>query len=367
VRPTSRETSGSPRRREHASRRYQVLLVDAQDQLRPLLKSTLSAQRTIDVYYARSLAQAHQRLARGSVDIAMIDTHLPDGCGIDLAEKLAASQRIIQTMLVTTQPDIDTAVRAIRAGVADFLTKPIDARDLVARLSAMLDRQDRQKAQGRRLRRLRELCKQLNEARMAVSEQVEVLCADLVSAYHDLASQMEKTVQFNEYAGLIRDELDLEQLLSRTLEYLVEKAGPTNALVFLPSGMSEFSVGAYVNYDGFSGAEMLRDHLAEHVAPQIAEADEPVFKDGNLVLDQGLDNSATWLEDKQVLGVACKQQGETLAVLLLFRHQSEPFDEALIQTTAAMAPLLAEALSRVIRVHHRAVFEDLDDGSEMPW
>src|SRR5690606_37867773 len=135
--------------------------------------------------------------------------------------------------------------------------------ELNQRVDAAIDRHRRDAQREQRTKRLRRLCRKLNEAREEVTQQVDVLCNDLVTAYQELANQMQQVVQTSEYAGLIRDELDLEGLLRKTLEFLVHKAGACNAAIFLPATADEYSLGGYVNYDCTSdSADILLQHLA---------------------------------------------------------------------------------------------------------
>ena len=72
---------------------------------------------------ASSLAAAREELSKGIPDVLFIDLHLPDGCGLELLRELKAPP---QTVLITGQASLETAVGALREGVADYLTKPVD-------------------------------------------------------------------------------------------------------------------------------------------------------------------------------------------------------------------------------------------------
>jgi two-component system, NtrC family, response regulator HydG len=72
---------------------------------------------------ASSLAAARQELSKGVPDVLFIDLHLPDGSGLDLLREMKAPP---QTVLITGQASLETAVQALRQGVADYLTKPVD-------------------------------------------------------------------------------------------------------------------------------------------------------------------------------------------------------------------------------------------------
>ena len=64
--------------------------------------------------------------------------------------------------------------------------------------------------------------------------------------HHDQMSIVETTTEFR---TLIGQELDVEQMLRTSLEYIMEKVGPTNGVVFLREAEGDYGVGAYVNYE----------------------------------------------------------------------------------------------------------------------
>jgi two-component system KDP operon response regulator KdpE len=78
-------------------------------------------------------------VALSGVDAAIVDLVLPDGSGIDLCRRLRewSSMPIIVLSAVGQQEE---KVRALRAGADDYVTKPFDPQELVARLEAVLRR-----------------------------------------------------------------------------------------------------------------------------------------------------------------------------------------------------------------------------------
>jgi len=72
---------------------------------------------------APSLREAREELAKNPPHILFLDLNLPDGSGIDLLEDLEGHP---ETVLITGQASVQTAVEALRRGVSDYLTKPVD-------------------------------------------------------------------------------------------------------------------------------------------------------------------------------------------------------------------------------------------------
>jgi DNA-binding NtrC family response regulator len=74
---------------------------------------------------ALSLKQARDEIATRPPDILLVDLNLPDGSGLSLIEVFEAAARP-EVVLITGQASVETAVEALRLGVADYLTKPVD-------------------------------------------------------------------------------------------------------------------------------------------------------------------------------------------------------------------------------------------------
>jgi len=351
-------------RRDTSAKTIRVLLVDIDPGASDLIKQSASNGEQVHLAYARSLTEARAHLTDNSIDIAIINPSLPDGNGLELAAEIDKSRRVTSTILIGDKPSAESAMKAIRVGASDFIVKPFDIKDADERIRKVFAKQHKSRDQAQRVRRLRRLCKKLNQARMDVSNQVDILCNDLVTAYQELAGQMQQVVQASEFGAVIRDELDLEHLLRKTLEHLVEKAGATNAAVFLPSSMDEYTLGGYVNYDCTpESADMLLQHLADVVAPKVAQREDILHITDNQSLAHMLGGDAAFMVDSHMLSFACRADNESLAIVTLFRDGSDPFDQTVLDTAEAVGPLLGEALARVIRIHHRGLDEDAyEDG-----
>jgi len=72
-----------------------------------------------------SLEQARAELAANPPDILLVDLHLPGGSGLSLLDGLEPASAP-EVVLITGAASVETAVDALRRGVADYLTKPVD-------------------------------------------------------------------------------------------------------------------------------------------------------------------------------------------------------------------------------------------------
>ena len=80
----------------------------------------------LDVATAGSLAEARADIAGAAPDAVLLDLSLPDGNGMELLPELEALLEPPGVILITGQATVETAVEALRHGVADYLTKPVD-------------------------------------------------------------------------------------------------------------------------------------------------------------------------------------------------------------------------------------------------
>lgn len=324
---------------------------------RPGLSPAGATSRPLEWVSAPSLAIARQRVAEKPVDLVVLGEQLPDGAGLKLAEEWARQRRAMPTIALVREPSAELAIRAMRLGVSDLVTWSLEAGapdELFQRMTDVLQRQARERGRMARVRRLRRLCRKLHDARMDVSRQVDVLCHDLVTAYQELAVKVQQAAPPSGYADRVSGDLAIDSVLRKTLQYLIEEAGPTSAAVFLPAMLDEFALGGYVNQDlPPEAAEMQWQHLADVLAPQVARHDEQVLLRDASARTAWLGDDALGFADREVLAFACPAGGEALAVVVLFRAAGQPFDEAFLATCRSVAPQLGEVLARIVRVHHR--------------
>ena len=84
-------------------------------------------------YEVETHASVHAFLASDALDAVsclILDVRMPGPSGLDLQAVLAAEGRRIPIVFITGHGDISMAVRAMKAGAADFLSKPFDDEEL---------------------------------------------------------------------------------------------------------------------------------------------------------------------------------------------------------------------------------------------
>jgi len=350
-------------RKMSADRPHQLLVVDGDPDARRTIERSLRCDRR-RVHVADSLAVARRTLEAETIDLALIDHDLPDGAGVALAAEIAGRRAPSRSIMLAGEATVDGAVAAMRAGARDLIAKPINLDQLKRCVGVALEDLGREQRRRRRVAQLRQLCRRLNAARHEISQQVDILCHDLVSAYQELACQVHCIEQTAELRTVLNSELDLEQVLRHVMQFLLDKIGPANIVVFLPAPGAGYTVGGYVNYS-FT-AETIKaaaSHLADEAAPAIAEQAGVVRLGDDESIRDWFGEAASWVTGSAVLAVPClDEEAEPLAALMLFRSSDAEFDQGHADLLEAAGPVIANHLARVVRVHNR--HHDLFDDEE---
>ena len=81
-----------------------------------------------------------------------------------------------------------------------------------------------------------------------VSQKVDLLCNDLVSAYSDLSKQLDSVRTQENFRKQIDVATDLEQLLCHTMDWLLRQVGNSNVALWLAGDDGAFQLGAYMKH-----------------------------------------------------------------------------------------------------------------------
>src|SRR5580704_1486639 len=102
-----------------------VLVVDDEPDLCELLSITLQRME-LNPRTANSLAVAQRLLKTEPFDLCLTDMQLPDGDGLQLVEWMQQYTPTVPVAVITAHGNMETAVRALKVGAFDFVSKPLD-------------------------------------------------------------------------------------------------------------------------------------------------------------------------------------------------------------------------------------------------
>jgi two-component system OmpR family response regulator len=116
-----------------------ILVVDDDDEIRSLLQVVLTREG-FDVELAKDAAAARRVLGtRKAVDLIILDVMMPDEDGLTFCERLRENADIPILMVSARSLSVDRSI-GLEAGADDYLPKPFERRELVARVRAILRR-----------------------------------------------------------------------------------------------------------------------------------------------------------------------------------------------------------------------------------
>jgi two-component system response regulator PilR (NtrC family) len=126
-----------------------ALIVDDEPDIRELLAITLGRMQ-IQVATAADYASAVRQLGAERFDLVLTDMRLPDGDGLELVEWIQAHRPGVPVAVITAHGNVEAAVRALKLGAFDFISKPLDLAALRRLITATLRLGQSVEATGRR-------------------------------------------------------------------------------------------------------------------------------------------------------------------------------------------------------------------------
>jgi len=112
-----------------------ILVVDDEAPLREILQRGLAQMGGFSVEVARNGLEAIEKVEKDIFDLILTDLMMPEMDGMELLKMIKGTRPEMPVIMMTAYGSIDTAVEAMKIGANDYITKPVDLRDLLLRIS----------------------------------------------------------------------------------------------------------------------------------------------------------------------------------------------------------------------------------------
>lgn len=127
--------------------RPKILLIEDDPSVRHGMAAFLRANE-LDVEEAETCEQAVNCFRAGNHDVVVADYSLPDGTSLDILPQVKKLSEETPFIILTAHGSIDLAVRAIKEGAEQFLTKPVESKALLVLVQRLLQQQRLRKRQA---------------------------------------------------------------------------------------------------------------------------------------------------------------------------------------------------------------------------
>lgn len=121
--------------------RARVLVVEDDAAMREFLREALD-EEGFDVETAAGGRAGVERVKRGGIELVVSDVKMPDLDGLDMLREIKACEPSPYVITITAFGAIDTAIRAVKLGAFDYITKPFEIDQLLVSVNKALDERD---------------------------------------------------------------------------------------------------------------------------------------------------------------------------------------------------------------------------------
>lgn len=119
-----------------------LMLVDDEERF---LRTTskLLARKGFRVFVAASGAEALENLKQHNIHVVILDVKMPNMDGIATLKEIKRNFPLVEVIILTGHGTLESAVEGLKSGATDYLTKPIDIDDLIARVKEAFEKRRR--------------------------------------------------------------------------------------------------------------------------------------------------------------------------------------------------------------------------------
>ena len=117
----------------------QLLLVDDEERFLSTTKVLLE-KREIVTFTAANGADALKTLDEHRIDVTILDVKMPGMDGVMVLRKIKETHPLVEVIMLTGHASVESAVEGLKLGAFDYIKKPCDISDLIAKVNEAYDK-----------------------------------------------------------------------------------------------------------------------------------------------------------------------------------------------------------------------------------
>ena len=319
-----------------------ILVVDDELKICQFLEVLLKREG-YRVSSVQNASDALQRIERETHDLIITDLRMPGMDGFELVNRAKALREDMPIIMVTGYATVKTAVKAMRHGVDDYVTKPFNLDELRKVIGRTLQAVQMKRDNAELLERLKKANTELERHRKQLASKVQKTDSELESTRTVLEDHRGQLAMFNQLGELISTERNLNRLLNEAISAINKRLTARSSSVMLREGDS-LVVRACLRDcgDDLTG---LRQPMDEGVTGYVARMQQPF-----LISDLGKDpvfrpTPKRGYETSSFICVPILQRGKTLGVInVADKEDGSPFDKKDMEAVVSVANQVAPAV-----------------------
>lgn len=242
-----------------------VLIVDDEKSMRITLSEFLKKEG-FEVDTASDASIALQMLTDSAFDIIVTDIIMPRISGIELLEKIREKSQNIQIIIMTGEPTVETAVKAVQSGANDYLTKPINREMFLKtirhtdQMKRLVDEKDELERLNMQYRKgLEQIVVKRTNALQGAMQGIISLLSSVVEARDPYTAGHQRRV--GNLSAALGDKMSLEEKTVENLRMIgyihdIGKIAIPTEILSKPGALNDLEMQLIRNHP-FSGYEML--------------------------------------------------------------------------------------------------------------
>lgn len=147
-----------------------ILIIDDETSLRQTLARILQ-RAGYEVTTAANGKEGLALVSEHAFDLVYSDIRMPDMSGLELLKVIHAKFPNLPVVLFTAQPDLNSAVDAVRSGATDYLMKPLKPQTVIDRTKAILEKNQKERRKREIQRQIEALQAELNSLEKGAGEE----------------------------------------------------------------------------------------------------------------------------------------------------------------------------------------------------